>query len=157
MWHSIEQAWNLMEAHAQTENIKYTRVAMLRSDVVYMTPIDIWETEKMGVRDTENNVAIIPGTYERTRVSPALVWILWNVAAYLVVYIRLWEIPCERPHNLRTVQRRQRMVYIALFVTGPTRALDPKKRTGLGYAQRKVCELHSFAKCAAIGFSCRGS
>lgn len=62
MWHSIEQAWNLMEAHAERENVRYKRVAMLRSDVVYMTPIDIWETEKMGVRDRANNVAVIPGT-----------------------------------------------------------------------------------------------
>ena len=61
MWHSIEQAWNLMESHEQSENIQYTRVAMLRSDVVYMTPIDIWETEKMGIRDRTNNVAVIPG------------------------------------------------------------------------------------------------
>lgn len=61
MWHSIEQAWNLMEAHAKKEKIQYSRVAMLRSDVVYMTPIDIWETERSGVRDTENKVAVIPG------------------------------------------------------------------------------------------------
>lgn len=54
-----------MEAHAQRENILYTRVAMLRSDVVYMTPIDIWETQHMGVPDTENNLAIIPGVFPR--------------------------------------------------------------------------------------------
>ena len=65
MWHSIEQAWNLMEAHEQRENIHYTRVAMLRSDVVYMTPIDIWETEKKGIRDRTNNVAVIPGTWRK--------------------------------------------------------------------------------------------
>lgn len=63
MWHSIERAWDLMEAHVQREGIQYTRVAMLRSDVVYMTPIDIWETERMGVRDRTNNVAVIPGTF----------------------------------------------------------------------------------------------
>eukprot|EP00977_Amphora_coffeiformis_P021406 scaffold9279_cov159-Amphora_coffeaeformis.AAC.6 len=73
MWHSIEQAWNTMEAHAQQENIKYTRVAMLRSDVVYMTPIDIWETEKMGVHDTGNNLAIIPG-FGRYPVSDRIIY-----------------------------------------------------------------------------------
>ena len=71
MWHSIEQAWNLMESHARQENIQYTRVAMLRSDVVYMTPIDIWETEKMGVRDRANNVAVIPGTFSALFCNPS--------------------------------------------------------------------------------------
>lgn len=39
MWHSIQEAWSLM---AQ-QSIEYTRVAMLRSDVLYMTPIDMFE------------------------------------------------------------------------------------------------------------------
>ena len=64
MWHSIEQAWYLMEAHATREHIQYQRVAMLRSDVVYMTPINIWETGDPGVMDTENTVVVIPGTYQ---------------------------------------------------------------------------------------------
>eukprot|EP00980_Cylindrotheca_fusiformis_P020461 scaffold7514_cov67-Cylindrotheca_fusiformis.AAC.1 len=42
-WHSIDAAFNLMEQHATTNNIQYNRVAMLRSDVLYVTPIDIWE------------------------------------------------------------------------------------------------------------------
>lgn len=73
MWHSIEQVWNLMEAHAKRNNIQYSRVAMLRSDVVYMTPIDIWETEKTGVRDTQNKVAIIPG-FGRHPVSDRIIY-----------------------------------------------------------------------------------
>lgn len=36
-WHSVDAVWNLMEKHAQT----YERVAMLRSDVFFATPIDI--------------------------------------------------------------------------------------------------------------------
>jgi hypothetical protein len=61
MWHSIEQVWNLMEHHAQQNNITYHRVAMLRSDVVYMTPIDIWDTGKWNTIDAQNTIAVIPG------------------------------------------------------------------------------------------------
>ena len=42
MWHSIHSAWNLMERYEnkqQPQHTKYETVAMLRSDVVYMTPI----------------------------------------------------------------------------------------------------------------------
>lgn len=39
MWHSIQEAWTTMSQH----ETQYIRVAMLRSDVVYMTPIDVYE------------------------------------------------------------------------------------------------------------------
>jgi hypothetical protein len=61
MWHSIQESWSLMEAHAAQEGIRYTRVAMLRSDVVYMTPVDIWERGTAGKYDDSNRVAVIPG------------------------------------------------------------------------------------------------
>lgn len=46
---------------------------MLRSDVVYMTPIDIWETGRRGVHDVENKVAVIPG-FGRHPVSDRMVY-----------------------------------------------------------------------------------
>jgi hypothetical protein len=42
MWHSQESIWNLMESHAKRQGIRYTRVAMLRSNVLFVTPIDIY-------------------------------------------------------------------------------------------------------------------
>jgi hypothetical protein len=41
MWHSIQSVFQLMEKTAAANGITYTTVAMLRSDVVYVTPIDI--------------------------------------------------------------------------------------------------------------------
>mmetsp|Transcript_24796 Transcript_24796/g.58837 ORF Transcript_24796/g.58837 Transcript_24796/m.58837 type:complete len:945 (-) Transcript_24796:33-2867(-) len=40
-WHSISTAFNLMEMTAKQLNFEYSRVGMFRSDVMYMTPIDI--------------------------------------------------------------------------------------------------------------------
>eukprot|EP00980_Cylindrotheca_fusiformis_P023929 scaffold11212_cov121-Cylindrotheca_fusiformis.AAC.8 len=40
-WHSIDAVFQLMEQHADRNNIKYTQVGMLRNDVVFLTPIDI--------------------------------------------------------------------------------------------------------------------
>lgn len=42
MWHTIQSAWRLME-RSTASNVEYTTVAMLRSDVVYVTPIDVFE------------------------------------------------------------------------------------------------------------------
>jgi hypothetical protein len=48
-----------MEQHAQQNNINYTRVAMLRNDVMYLTPIDIMKLDNVTM-DTENRHYIIP-------------------------------------------------------------------------------------------------
>ena len=81
MWYSIQSVWNLMDSHGVSRQGKlnhvddapyYSRVAMLRSDIVYITPVRIWEIAKtltkkgttnqstVLIRDTENQVAVIP-------------------------------------------------------------------------------------------------
>jgi hypothetical protein len=58
-WHSIEGAWGAMTKHAAVKQKRYNRVAMLRSDVVYVTPINIYETANRQ-HDTNNEIAVIP-------------------------------------------------------------------------------------------------
>eukprot|EP00980_Cylindrotheca_fusiformis_P015263 scaffold4247_cov66-Cylindrotheca_fusiformis.AAC.4 len=58
-WHSIEEAFHLMEEHANQNNIQYTRVAMLRNDVLFLTPIDIMQLDKHTV-DSENERFVVP-------------------------------------------------------------------------------------------------
>jgi hypothetical protein len=61
MWFSIQSAWEVMERYGAQHKVNYTRVAMLRSDVFYMTPVDIWQRGIAGhVRDVDNRVAVIP-------------------------------------------------------------------------------------------------
>jgi hypothetical protein len=71
MWHSIQSSWLLMERHATGHDTKYTRVAMLRADVMYATPIDIYrlddDNNNAGARasasvsfDRENRYAVVP-------------------------------------------------------------------------------------------------
>ena len=69
MWHSIQSAFQL------TEGVRYDRVAMLRSDVVYLTPVDIWKYPLSTTRlfasnssqtydyDTRNQYAVVPGGF----------------------------------------------------------------------------------------------
>lgn len=59
MWHSIDRAWNLMEEYGRNRRIRYKRVAMLRSDVVFLTPLDIWDTGN-GTVDADNSHVVIP-------------------------------------------------------------------------------------------------
>jgi hypothetical protein len=48
MWHSVQSSYQLMEQTAEEQNINYEMVAMLRSDVVYVTPIDIHDAATQG-------------------------------------------------------------------------------------------------------------
>ena len=106
MWHSIQESWMLMKEFASSRqgidtrrnssstdnNPYYARVAMLRSDVVYLTPIRIWEikreegkntsqsssdrsisTTTMMTDDDENQVAVIPA-FARFPVSDRIIY-----------------------------------------------------------------------------------
>jgi hypothetical protein len=61
MWHSISAVWDFMKEHASFQNIRYERVAMMRSDVVYLTSIDVFKSAPDGIFDTFNNQSVIPG------------------------------------------------------------------------------------------------
>jgi len=61
MWHNIQHAFQFMETYQQELNVAYTRVAMLRNDVLYVTPIDISWQPRQGVNDTVNRFAVVPG------------------------------------------------------------------------------------------------
>eukprot|EP00977_Amphora_coffeiformis_P015143 scaffold4425_cov168-Amphora_coffeaeformis.AAC.5 len=61
MWHAQDAVWALLES-SQTKagSIKhYSRIAMLRLDVVYLTPINIYELPNKAL-DYDNAVAVIP-------------------------------------------------------------------------------------------------
>jgi hypothetical protein len=76
MWHIIESSWKLMELHERRLGITYDRVAMLRIDVVYVTPVDIYETQHChGNRqlDANNSIAVIP-SFARYPVSDRLIY-----------------------------------------------------------------------------------
>ena len=61
MWHSIQQAWQSMEEQVQEQKKNsYSRVAVLRWDVVYMTPVDIYQINATH-RDLENTHVVLPG------------------------------------------------------------------------------------------------
>ena len=65
MMHSMHQAWQLMAHYGATHGISYTRVALLRADVVFLTPVDIWSdgsssTSGTARRDVHNTNVVIP-------------------------------------------------------------------------------------------------
>jgi hypothetical protein len=57
-WHSIEYAFKLMDITAKQMNVTYSRVGMLRSDAMYLTPIDIAMLDKE-VIDTKNHYMVV--------------------------------------------------------------------------------------------------
>lgn len=69
MWHAQEAVWNLLDdAHGEQQqqhsvtNIAkkhYSRIAMLRLDVVYLTPINVYQLANKTM-DVSNAVAVIP-------------------------------------------------------------------------------------------------
>lgn len=62
-WHSMEVSWKIMEQSAAPSSsggdYQYERVAMISSDVVYVTPMDIFR-DGYGNLDNENEYAVIP-------------------------------------------------------------------------------------------------
>jgi hypothetical protein len=58
-WHSISQVWSAMEHGAMMLQRNYTRVAMLRNDVVYVTPFDIYQVSNT-TRDDANQLVVVP-------------------------------------------------------------------------------------------------
>ena len=62
MWHSIQSSYQLMEDFAASKNIEYKIVAMLRSDVVYVTPINIHDAPKPKDGANNNDNTLVPVT-----------------------------------------------------------------------------------------------
>jgi len=54
-WHSINASFSLMESYADAHSVKYERVAMLRNDVLYVTPIDIYLLDNLNKTIDHNN------------------------------------------------------------------------------------------------------
>lgn len=61
MWNSLSKVWEAMEEHASSHAIKYERVAVMRIDVVYITPIDIFKSADDRTYDTFNNKSVVAG------------------------------------------------------------------------------------------------
>jgi hypothetical protein len=59
-WHSIQSVWTLMEKESKILGVNYTRVAMLRSDVLFATPIHIYEHNKTHTDYSMKDV-VLPG------------------------------------------------------------------------------------------------
>jgi hypothetical protein len=60
-WHSIDAVWNLMEQEQKTKSQGYQQVATMRSDVIYITPVDIYATPNDAtVGDSGSKMVIIP-------------------------------------------------------------------------------------------------
>ncbi|KAL3904606.1 MAG: hypothetical protein SGILL_010002, partial [Bacillariaceae sp.] len=58
-WHSINAVWEQMEDISKEQAKTYDRVAMLRSDVIFLHPIDIYATHNL-TRDANNEYLTIP-------------------------------------------------------------------------------------------------
>ena len=62
-WHSVNAVFQDMEATCggqQQQQPCYERIAMLRLDVFYATPIDIYQIDSKGTKDTLNQFAVLP-------------------------------------------------------------------------------------------------
>ncbi|KAL3939025.1 MAG: hypothetical protein SGBAC_006172 [Bacillariaceae sp.] len=60
-WHSINASFSLMESYAHSHSVAYDRVAMLRNDVLYVTPIDIYLLDNLNKTiDYDNSHFVMP-------------------------------------------------------------------------------------------------
>jgi hypothetical protein len=85
-WHSIESVWDLMQDAEQRQGIEYSRVGLFRTDVKYVTPIDIFKGGDAVIPDFGFlvNDRMFYGTYNN-----AHVW----------AKIRFPSVPCYKPRH----------------------------------------------------------
>lgn len=78
-WHSIQSAWDSMEENAILLHKNYTHVAMLRNDVVYVTPFDIYQigAREDAKRDLKNPYVAIPN-YARYPINDRMIFGAYN-------------------------------------------------------------------------------
>jgi len=67
MWHSQDRVWNLMEESMTRRPQKYTRVAMLRLDVVYTMPIDVYKVPTNDTIPPDHNTESLQALETATR------------------------------------------------------------------------------------------
>ena len=70
MWHSIQSSWNLMQSFENKGGLRYKQVAMIRSDVLYATPIDIYDV-------IDNRTVVVPG-FARYDVNDRMIYGPYN-------------------------------------------------------------------------------
>ena len=71
-WHSIDAVFQLMEDSAKQQKIGYSRVGMFRSDVMYLTPIDIFVLDKGKIDAHNNHVVVAP--FARAPINDRMVY-----------------------------------------------------------------------------------
>jgi hypothetical protein len=96
MWDALECVWNLMEESAKRRNVVYDRVAMLRNDVLFVTPIYMygppakmgWDLQIQGTVGNNN-----PRQFNTTAIIPAFQKFPINDRAVVGPYeaVRIWS------------------------------------------------------------------
>jgi hypothetical protein len=81
MWLGQEAAWKVMEASSKQRH--YSRVAMLRNDMLFVTPIDIYRLPSSHTLDLANQYAVIPGGFGNHPVNDRLIYGPYDA-------VRLW-------------------------------------------------------------------
>jgi hypothetical protein len=84
-WHSIEQVWKLMQQHEKELNIRYDRVGFFRSDVKYISPIDIF-----------NGDAVVPAFGGGGMINDRMFYGLYE-HAHVWANIRFPSVECYEP------------------------------------------------------------
>lgn len=106
-WHSISQVWSAMEEGARQLNRNYTRVAMMRNDVVYVTPFDIYQVSNT-TRDDANQQVVVPN-WARFPINDRMVYgpydaiKIWATERFdrLETHVRTYEEPGYGLHSER--------------------------------------------------------
>lgn len=143
MWHQQQQVWSLMEASEQKHNIQYTRVAMLRNDVAFLTPIDVWLNGNQ-TKDHDNSVGVMPAfqtapVNDRLFIGPRRAAEIWATKHFDLLEDYLDEIYIEMPgigiHSERYLSRK---LLPLMHTLGVTTVKDPDLCFGRVRADQSV-------------------
>jgi len=110
-WHSIDAVVETMTEYSYIHNIEYELVAMLRNDVVYLTPVDIMRIDE-GKLDNKNEYFVIPNfakwpVNDRMIYGPHKAVEVWAMQRFKLIENRVktkkdigWKMHSERFHEV---------------------------------------------------------
>jgi len=94
-WHSIATVFSIMDDHMTKNNINYTRVAMLRNDVMFITPFNITMVDNTE-KTPDSKHFVLPG-FANFPVTDRMIYghygavKIWSTSRFELAEQRAWE------------------------------------------------------------------
>ena len=145
-WHSIDAVFNLMDEHSKRNGFKYSRVGMLRNDVIFMTPIDVYMLDM--ARNDSGHSRYVVAPFSQLPVNDRMIYgpyeavKIWSTKRFDLVEERV-KTNAAQGYGMHSERFIQQSVFPAIGKLGYKKHVNPD-----------VCFFRSRAKSGALLNDC---